>query len=94
MSSKRSNPTEIARDPDLAGAEVTMRRAARRNQFLAGFLRDFNSSLAATSYMEARGEGFLKLVRDSERLSDRHPLLEQMGEATKLTFYAARCADG
>ena len=42
--------------------------------------------------MEARGEGFLKLVRDSERLSSCCPLLEQMGDATKLMIHAARYA--
>ena len=63
---------------------------ARRNQFLAGFMRDFKSALTETSYMEARGEGFLKLVRASERLSGRRPELEQIGEATKLTIFAAR----
>ena len=40
--------------------------------------------------MEARGEGFLMLFRDSERLSGRRPLLEQMGDAAWLTIYAAR----
>ena len=63
---------------------------ARRNQFLAGFLRDYKSPLSGVSYMEARGEGFLKLVRDSERLSGRRPRLEQIGDATKLTIFAAK----
>ena len=40
--------------------------------------------------MEARGEGFLNLVRASEALSGRRPVLEQIGEATKLTIFAAR----
>ena len=62
---------------------------ARRNQFLAGFLRDYKSPLTGVSYMEARGEGFLKLVRESERLSGRRPRLEQIGDATKLTIFAA-----
>ena len=62
---------------------------ARRNQFLAGFMRDYKSPLTGTSYMEARGEGFLKLVRDSERLSGRRPHLEQIGDATKLTIFSA-----
>ena len=56
---------------------------ARRNQFLAGFMRDYRSPLTGTSYMEARGEGFLKLVRDSERLSGRRPRLEQIGDANQ-----------
>ncbi len=63
---------------------------ARRNQFLAGFLRDYKSPLTGVSYMEARGEGFLKLVRESERLSGRRPRLEQIGDATKLTIFAAK----
>ena len=67
---------------------------ARRNQFLAGFMRDFKSPLTGSSYMEARGEGFLKLVRDSERLSGRRPLLEQIGDATRLTIYAAKAPPG
>ena len=63
---------------------------ARRNQFLAGFMRDYKSPLTGVSYMEARGEGFLKLVRESERLSGHRPRLEQIGDATKLTIFAAK----
>ena len=40
--------------------------------------------------MEARGEWFLNLVRNSQRLSGRRPELEQIGEATKLTIHAAK----
>ena len=61
----------------------------RRNQLLAGFMRDYKSALTGRSYMEARGEGFLNLVRDSLRLSGRRPELEQIGGATRLTIYAA-----
>ncbi len=61
----------------------------RRNQLLAGFLRNYKSPATGSSYMEARGEGFLNLVRASERLSGRRPVLEQIGEATKLTIFAA-----
>ena len=52
-------------------------------------MRDYMSPLTGTSYMEARGEGFLNLVRGSQRLSGRRPELEQIGHATKLTIYAA-----
>lgn len=62
----------------------------RRNQLLAGFLRNFKSEVSGSSYMEARGEGFLNLVRASESLSGRRPLIEQIGDATKLTIFAAR----
>ena len=61
----------------------------RRNQLLAGFMYDYKSALTGRSYMEARGEGFLNLVRDSLRLSGRRPELEQVGDATRLTIYAA-----
>lgn len=60
----------------------------RRNQLLAGFMRDFPSPITGTSFMEARGEGFLNLVRDSEALSGIRPKLERIGEAVKLTIYA------
>ena len=66
----------------------------RRNQLLAGFMRDYKSTVTGGSFMEARGEGFLNLVRDSLKLSGRRPDLEQIGEATKLTIYAARYEDG
>lgn len=61
----------------------------RRNQALAGFLRDYVSPVSGTSYMEARGEGFLNLVRESERISGRRPQLRVQGDAVCLTIYAA-----
>jgi len=61
----------------------------RRNQLLAGFMRDFPSPITGTSFMEARGEGFLNLVRDSEALSGKRPKIERLGDAVKLTIYAA-----
>lgn len=62
----------------------------RRNQLLAGFMRDFPSPITGTSFMEARGEGFLNLVRDSEALSGKKPKIERIGEAVKLTIYAGK----
>ena len=94
MNFERPHSTETTRDPDLAGTVAAMLRAARGNQFLASFMCEHKSALTGTSYMEARGKDFLKLVRDSERLSGRRPLLEQMGDATKFTIYAARYAGG
>ena len=61
----------------------------RRNQLLAGFLRAYKSAVTGGSFLEAMGEGFLNLVRDSQRLSGRRPELKQIGKATKLTIYAA-----
>lgn len=66
----------------------------RRNQLLAGFMRDYKSTVTGGSFVKARGEGFLNLVRDSLKLSGRRPDLEQIGEATNLTIYAARYEDG
>ena len=60
----------------------------RRNQHLAGFLRDFPSSITGHSLMEARGEGFLNLVRESEAISGIRPQFEGIGQASKLTIYA------
>lgn len=60
----------------------------RRNQHLAGFMRDFPSPITGTSFMEARGEGFLNLVRDSEALSGKRPEIKRIGQAVKLTLYA------
>lgn len=61
----------------------------RRNENLAGFLRYDGSRVTGGAFMEARGEGFLNLVRASERLSGRRPRLEEIGDSTKLTIYAA-----
>ncbi|EIC19846.1 ATP-binding protein [Thiorhodovibrio frisius] len=61
----------------------------RRNQILAGFLRDYESPATGRRYMETRGEGFLTLVRASTELSGRRPELVNMGGAVKLTLFAA-----
>ncbi|WP_207148632.1 ATP-binding protein [Lamprobacter modestohalophilus] len=62
----------------------------RRNQILAGFLRDYESSATGRRDMETRGEGFLTLVSRSLALSGRRPELVNMGGAVKLTLFAAR----
>ncbi|MCF8039643.1 MAG: putative DNA binding domain-containing protein [Desulfohalobiaceae bacterium] len=72
-----------------AEALYTGCQPVRRNQLLSGFMRDFPSPITGTSFMEARGEGFLNLVRDSEALSGRRPKIEQIGQGVKLTVYAA-----
>ena len=61
----------------------------RRNQILAGFLRDFPSPATGRTYMEARGEGFPTLVKASTELSGRRPELVDMGGAVKLILFAA-----
>jgi len=61
----------------------------RRNQILAGFLRDYESPATGRRYMETRGQGFLTLVSRSLKLSGHRPELVNMGGAVKLTLFAA-----
>ena len=61
----------------------------RRNQMLAGFLRDFTSPLTLSAYMEARGEGFLTLVRECRELGARQPELTTIGDSLRLAIFAA-----
>jgi len=61
----------------------------RRNQMLAGFLRDYTSPLTQRSYMEARGEGFLAMVRECQKVSGRRPALDVIGDSVRLTIFAA-----
>jgi predicted HTH transcriptional regulator len=60
----------------------------RRNQMLAGFLRDYTSPLTQRSYMEGRGEGFLAMVRECIKISGREPDLEIIGDSVKLTVWS------
>lgn len=62
----------------------------RRNQMLAGFLRDFTSPLTQRAYMEARGEGFLTLLRECRQIGARRPDLSMVGDSVRLEIYAAR----
>ena len=66
----------------------------RRNQQLAGFMRDFPSPITGTSFMEARGEGFLSFVRDSMALSGKRPEIKKIGDAVKLIIFAAASEEG
>lgn len=60
----------------------------RRNQLLAGFLRDYESPISGRAYMEARGEGFLMLVRESVEVSGRLPDFRRIGDSVRLTIHA------
>ena len=61
----------------------------RRNANIAWFLRSYESEATGSAFMESRGEGFMNLVRDSERLSGRRPEIKVIGDITQLTIYAA-----
>jgi len=60
----------------------------RRNQMLAGFLRDYQSPVTGKAYMEMRGEGFIAMVRECERFSGRKPDLAVIGDSVKVTIYS------
>jgi predicted HTH transcriptional regulator len=61
----------------------------RRNQVLAGFLRDYSSPLTGRALMESRGEGFLMLVRETRALGGDVELDSQPG-ALKLILGRAK----
>lgn len=60
----------------------------RRNQMLAGFLRDYISPVTGRAYMEGRGEGFLTMVRECEKVSGTKPKVEIVGDSVRVTIYA------
>lgn len=60
----------------------------RRNQLLCGFLRDFKSPITERALMEARGEGFLMLVRETRKLGGSVDLIAHP-DAVTLTLTAA-----
>ncbi len=64
----------------------------RRNQMLAGFLRDYTSPLTQRAYMEARGEGFLTLLRECRDVGAARPELTTVGDSLRLEIFAARAA--
>ncbi|MBF0308075.1 MAG: putative DNA binding domain-containing protein [Magnetococcales bacterium] len=61
----------------------------RRNQLLAGTLRDYVNPLTGRNLMEAQGVGFLSLVRESLEISHARPSLEvvNQGQGVKLTIH-------
>ena len=70
----------------------------RRNQLLAGFFRDYQSPVTGRSFMEARGEGFINIIRECKELGARQPDLRVVGQSMRLTVFSAgettRTTDG
>jgi len=60
----------------------------RRNQLLCGFMRDFTSPITERALMEARGEGFLMLVRETQRIGGSVEFIPQP-DAVTLILHAA-----
>lgn len=87
ISSPGRLPNSLVPDDLYAGCQPV-----RRNQMLAGFLRDFTSSLTQRAYMEARGEGFLTLLRECREIGAKRPELTTVGDSLRLEIFAARTA--
>ncbi len=62
----------------------------RRNQLLVGFLKEHISPITMRAFMESRGEGVLMILRESEKISGRKPLYEEIGESVRLTIYGRK----
>lgn len=60
----------------------------RRNQMLAGFLREYISPVTGRAYMEGRGEGFLTMVRECKKISGVSPKVEIVGDSVRVIIYA------
>ncbi len=65
----------------------------RRNQLLAGFFRDYQSPVTGRSFMEARGEGFINIIRECEKLGARKPELRVVGQSVRLTIFSSGAAE-
>lgn len=83
ISSPGRLPNTLTPDDLFAGCHPI-----RRNQLLAGFLRDYTSPITGRAYMEARGEGFLAMVRECERIAGRQPDLAVIGDSVRLIIFA------
>ena len=82
------NPGSLFRDqsPDHLYAGAAFQQ---RNQMLAGILYHFDSRVTGRPLAKGTEPGFLPLMRECERLSGRRPLVEEPGDATRLTIYTA-----
>ena len=54
--------------------------------------RSYMEARTGRSYIEARGEGFLNMIAECERVSDRKPDFRIVGQAICLAIYAANPA--
>jgi predicted HTH transcriptional regulator len=85
ISSPGSLPNTLTPEDLFAGCQPV-----RRNQMLAGFLREYTSPLTLRGYMEARGEGFLKLLRECQEIGAPTPAVQVIGDSVRLTIFASK----
>ncbi|MBF0450278.1 MAG: putative DNA binding domain-containing protein [Candidatus Magnetomorum sp.] len=60
----------------------------RRNQMLAGFIRNYKSPITKRSYMEGKGTGFLSMVRECVKVTGRKPDLNIIGDSVRVTIWS------
>ena len=69
-------------------------RTFTRNQLLVGFLSRIRSKRTGQVFLESRGEGVRKILRDGEAHAGRRPVYELFGDELRLTVWAKRRAGG
>jgi len=77
-------PNSLSPEDLFAGAQPI-----RRNQVLVGFLVEAATTGRDRALMDSQGEGFLTMVRETERVSGRPPALRMQTEAVTVTIPAA-----
>jgi len=65
-------------------------RTFTRNQLLVSFLSRIRSKRTDQVFLESRGEGVRKILRDGEAHSGRRPEYELFGDELRLTLWANR----
>ena len=63
-------------------------RTFTRNQLLVSFLSRIRSKRTGQVFLESRGEGVRKILRDGEAHSGRRPTYELFGDELRLTLWA------
>jgi len=77
-------PNSLSPEDLFAGAQPI-----RRNQVLVGFLVESATSGQERALMDSQGEGFLTMVRETERVAGRPPEVRPQTEAVTVTIPAA-----
>lgn len=74
--------------PNTMTVETLAYRVFTRNQLLVSFLSRMRSPNSGRAYLESRGEGVRRILRDSEAHSGRRPEYRLLGGELLLTIWA------
>lgn len=77
-------PNSLEPEDLFAGAQPV-----RRNQVIVGFLTQEATWPPGQWAMDGSGEGFLTIVRETQRISSQRPTISQQTEAFSLTIPSA-----